>query len=43
MLEDAAERWSEPLGILITALEISKVISMRIPAIEAELLLNIGM
>ena len=40
--EEAANQWARPLGVLTTALELSKAISLRIASVEAEILLNMG-
>ncbi len=39
---DIASLWTEPLGVLMTGLEMCQVIQQRIAGLEAELLLNIG-
>ena len=39
---DPVTMWSDALGVLMTALEISRVSVMREAYLEAELLLNIG-
>ena len=42
ILSDASVEWAKPLGVLNTALELSKVIASRTAAVEAEILLNMG-
>lgn len=40
--EEASEMWTAPLGVATTALELCKVISLRVASLEAEILLTIG-
>ena len=42
ILSDAAAEWARPLGVLNTALELSKVIADRTACVEAEIYLNMG-
>ena len=39
---DGVAGWTEPLGVLLTTLDLCQVIGTRMPSIEAEIMLNLG-